>query len=206
MTMVAINSKTLNDQFQNCATINEVISELIDTSQNEEGVITGVKLDGHLYDTFERKDLLATTLNQYEAVEFVTQTNLELASEALDSCNDYINLGATKITEIVEIYAGNETQQANEHFSEIVDIIDGFIQLMSHITRTIKDYGPEDFVKSQEMTQLELHLLSSLKALVPAKEKEDIIMVCDLLEYELLDNLIQWKEKVIPTLKEITLK
>jgi hypothetical protein len=45
--------------------------------------------------------------------------------------------------------------------------------------------------------------LSVIKALLPAKEKNDVVMLCDLLEYELIDNLTQWKIKVLPELKKL---
>jgi hypothetical protein len=39
--------------------------------------------------------------------------------------------------------------------------------------------------------------------LLSAKEKNDNIMLCDLLEYELIDNLTQWKIKILPELKKL---
>ncbi len=50
---------------------------------------------------------------------------------------------------------------------------------------------------------LEVRLISTLQQLIPAKEKNDIIMLCDLLEYELVDILDEWKNKVIPELMKL---
>ncbi len=57
--------------------------------------------------------------------------------------------------------------------------------------------------KDESIQKLEIHLLSVMKALLQAKEKNDTIMLCDLLEYELADNLTQWKIKVLPELKKL---
>ena len=81
--------------------------------------------------------------------------------------------------------------------------MDLYIQLVSNVYQVIrKDLNGKSF-KDESIQKLEIHLLSVLKALLQAKEKEDIIMLCDLLEYELVDNLTQWKIKVLPELKKL---
>ena len=58
------------------------------------------------------------------------------------------------------------------------------------------------FRPSDEIKNLEVHLLFTIKSLVSAREKNDLSMICDLLEYELMDNLKKWKTSVIPQMKE----
>ena len=42
--------------------------------------------------------------------------------------------------------------------------------------------------------------IAALKNLLPAKEKADLTLLCDLLEYELCDNLAQWDKEILPAL------
>jgi len=88
-------------------------------------------------------------------------------------------------------------------FGEVIEIMDLFVQLMSRIYKTVRKRHPQQLQATQTFQQLEIHLLSIMKALLPAKEKNDIIMLNDLLEYELIDNLTQWKIKAIPELKKL---
>lgn len=48
-----------------------------------------------------------------------------------------------------------------------------------------------------------IHLLSILKGIKAAHASNDTLMLVDLLEYELKDNLTQWKIRVFPQIKQL---
>lgn len=129
--------------------------------------------------------------------------SLELAFESIDSCFGYVDYITTRIQKLIAHYNAAEFDQANDAFIEVIDLMDLYIQLVSKVYRVIRvDLKGESF-KDENIQKLEIHLLSVIKALLLAKEKEDVIMLCDLLEYELIDNLTQWKIKVLPELKKL---
>lgn len=129
--------------------------------------------------------------------------SLELAFESIDSCFGYVDYITTRIQKLIAHYNTAEFDQANDAFIEVIDLMDLYIQLVSKVYRVIRvDLKGESF-KDENIQKLEIHLLSVIKALLLAKEKEDVIMLCDLLEYELIDNLTQWKIKVLPELKKL---
>ncbi|MDD4975216.1 MAG: hypothetical protein PHY93_12735 [Bacteriovorax sp.] len=129
--------------------------------------------------------------------------SLQLAFESIDSCFGYVDYITSRIQKLVGFYNAGELDQANETFIEVVDLMDLYIQLISKVYRVIRAELQGQSFKDESIQKLEIHLLSVIKALLMAKEKEDIIMLCDLLEYELVDNLIQWKIKVLPELKKL---
>lgn len=130
-------------------------------------------------------------------------SSLELAFESIDSCFGYIDFITSKIQTLIGFYNAGELDSARETFMEVVDLMDLYIQLITKVYRVIKiDLNGQSF-KDESIQKLEIHLLSVIKALLLAKEKEDVIMLCDLLEYELIDNLTQWKIKVLPELKKL---
>jgi hypothetical protein len=129
--------------------------------------------------------------------------SLDLAFESIDSCFGYVEHITSKIQRLIEIYSANEIDKANASFIEVVDLMDLYIQLITKIYGTLRtELRGLDF-KDDNIQKLEIHLLSIIKALLQAKEKEDIIMLCDLLEHELIDNLTQWKIKILPELKKL---
>ncbi len=139
-----------------------------------------------------------------EIIENVKNTNsLDLAFESIDSCFGYIDYIANKIQGLIQFYNEGDLNQANATFIEIVDLMDLYIQLITKVYRVIRANAHGQSFKDENIQKLEIHLLSIIKALLLAKEKEDILMLCDLLEYELIDNLTQWKIKVLPELKKL---
>ena len=129
--------------------------------------------------------------------------SMDLAFDSIDSCFGYVDYITSRIFKLIEFYNANELDLANNAFIEVVELMDLYIQLISKVYRVIRaDLQGQSF-KNESIQKLEIHLLSIIKALLLAKEKEDIIMLCDLLEYELVDNLTQWKIKVLPELKKL---
>ena len=89
----------------------------------------------------------------------------------------------------------------------IIDSIDFFVRLITKIHRAILSAQTSTHKElKQHIQNLEIHLLAALKNLLPAKEKTDLTLLCDLLEYELCDNLNQWDKEILPALDRLSKK
>jgi len=130
------------------------------------------------------------------------KTRMQLAADALPSCNEYIDYSIIKIKEMTKIIQTGSKEEASAAFVEFVDLVDLFIQLIDRIYFVFKKNNKTNVEVSDNFQKLQIHLLSVMKALLQAREKGDTVMLCDLLEYELTDNLLQWKIKAIPSLKQ----
>ena len=129
-------------------------------------------------------------------------SSLDLAFESIDSCFGYVDYITSQIQKLIVQYNQGELETANDSFIEVVELMDLYIQLVSRVYRVLRTDLKVSF-KDENLQKLEIHLLSVMRALLQAKEKNDVIMLCDLLEYELVDNLTQWKIKVLPELKKL---
>ena len=129
--------------------------------------------------------------------------SMDLAFESIQSCFGYVDYITIQIQKLISAYNSGETKEANDHFVEVIELMDLFVQLITKIYTVLRNGLKSLSFKDDGIQKLEIHLLSVMKALLQAKEKEDIIMLCDLLEYELIDNLTQWKIKVLPELKKL---
>jgi len=133
----------------------------------------------------------------------IKNSSLDLAFESIDSCFGYVDYITSQIQKLIVCYNQGEVEQAQNSFSEVIELMDLYIQLVSKVYRVLRTDLPTINFKDESLQKLEIHLLSVMKALLQAKEKNDTIMLCDLLEYELIDNLTQWKIKVLPELKKL---
>lgn len=131
------------------------------------------------------------------------KSSLELSFEALNSCNTYIDILNENIENLVALYANAEYDSATKSFGEFIELLDLYIQLFGQIYKVIKRNFSHKIKYSESIQKLEIHLLSIVKAILLAKENNDNVMLSDLLEYELIDNLTQWKIKIIPFLKSL---
>ncbi|MBC7429702.1 MAG: hypothetical protein H7336_13885 [Bacteriovorax sp.] len=132
-----------------------------------------------------------------------SNSSLDLAFESIDSCFGYVEYITTQIHKLTAQYNEGNLDEANESFVEVIELMDLYIQLVTRVYRVLRtDLKVMNF-KDESIQKLEIHLLSVMKALLQAKEKNDTIMLRDLLEYELVDNLTQWKIKILPELKKL---
>lgn len=203
MTLIRLNGEKLSYNYNKSSTLNELVDQLLTGHLTKEQVITAIRVNGKVLSGKEESECLPKNLANFDSVELTSQSNLELAFDALESCTGYIDVLTGKVQELVHLYQDNKIDEANDKFSDIVEIVDLFVQLMTKINHTLRAQLGEAFKKSRSVQNLEIHLLSIVKGLLPAKENNDIIMLCDLLEYELIDNLTQWKIKAIPELKNL---
>jgi hypothetical protein len=128
---------------------------------------------------------------------------LNLAFESIDSAFGYVDYIISQVQVLITHFNSGDVIATNTHFAEVAELMDLYIQLMSRIYSAIRDNLPDLAFKNENIQRLEIHLLYIMKALLSAKEKNDNIMLCDLLEYELIDNLTQWKIKILPELKKL---
>lgn len=201
--IITINESQELKDFNNNATVSDVIQDILSQENFNDQVISQICIDGKDLSTDEEDRILAQRLGQFKNINFTVKSNIVLAFEALQSCNSYIDNIIMQINELTACYQECKTDESNKLFAEVIEITDLYIQLVSRIQRTIKAHLQSKWEKPQSVQQLEIHLLSILKAIIPAKEKNDLIMLCDLLEYELVDNLKQWKIKALPDLRSL---
>lgn len=203
MTDLTLNHSDLKRSFDQKKTLSEVIDHLFDQEIDNETVLVNLHVDGEVIPFEDGLDISQKLISDFNSINFETQSSAELAFEAVDSCNDYIDVLNEKILHLTKLYQAGESQKANEEFGDMIDILDLYVQLFAKIHSTLKRVVDLPKETSENIQKLDIHLLSVLKALIPAKEKNDIIMLCDLLEYELVDNLTRWKIKIIPNLKKL---
>jgi len=203
MTQITLNNLPLKSKISNDQSLNDLVSFIFSNEVSKENILVNINLDGEVIPFEDGLSIATTKISSFNEIDFEIKSSLELAFEALDSCNDYIDLLIKKIKFLTECYNKNEIDLANHHFAEVVDIMDLYTQLFSKIHSTLKRNLPITISISEDIQKLDIHLLSIFKAIIPAKENGDIIMLCDLLEYELIDNLTQWKIKIVPTLKRM---
>lgn len=135
-------------------------------------------------------------------IEKSDQINLEiesLVSSEEHLLNDLMDLTSTlvvKIEECVNLLKENQTLKAKKHLGIIINAMEAFIVSSSYLCKENPD------LDSLPYKDLQIHLLSVMKGISSAINNQDTIMLTDLLEYELKDNLTQWKIHIFSTLRK----
>lgn len=128
---------------------------------------------------------------------------LDLAFESIDASFGYIEYITSQTGKTIGLFSKGYENKAYETLDDVLELMDLYIQLVTKIYSTLRSEHVEISFKNDEIKITELHLISINKALRMAREKMDKIVLCDLLEDELLDNLNQWKTLILPELQKL---
>ncbi len=206
MIQININNKKVVNSLNDSPTLKAMIDYIIEEKMNKNEIITQVQINSQVID-LDNDNELSKILEDDNVVSVQTKSSLDLAFESLKDCSSYIQSFIFQIKEVVELYQKNEIQEGNNQFPQIIDSIDFFVRLITKIHRAILSAQPSPHKELKKHIQnLEIHLLAALKNLLPAKEKADLTLLCDLLEYELCDNLDQWDKEILPALDRLSKK
>lgn len=198
MTFIKVNNVEISPN-NDLKTVGELLNFVLDKHSNENDIITSIRLDDTEVDSNDKNNIYNESTENFTQIKIETKTKHQLVEEALISLSEYIDYLNKKIRYLSEKIKVNNFDTIL--FIEIIDGIELFTQLVTTIHRTLK-FNTNLKVGNLTLKELQIHMLSILKALLPAKQKDDYVMICDLLEFELIDNLTQWKTGVIPTLKK----
>jgi len=159
----------------------KVNGRIVDINSEDPSLIRPIADNDHIQINFDQKKTFMS--------DIIYETH-ELANKIIDQI---IN---------VSIHLSDDIKD-NKNLQKvtcIIQAVDTFVQSISFITKNIKN--TETDFHSLPFKQLHIHLLSVMKAINTAQNTQDYIMLADLLEYELKDNLTQWKILIMPTLRK----
>jgi hypothetical protein len=173
----------------------KVMSDLIRPGQ----VITTVKLNGEVYSEENPHDAVRISLSDIETLEIHTMATDEIAWRFLDSGVEQVDMiiqGAQKISELFRI--ADETE-ANEQYADFLESLRLFLQMVAEV-KAILNLDLASAFKGRTVEDRVEKLSEMMDQMLHVQEEEDWIMLADLLEYELIPLLEEWKS-ILPLLK-----
>lgn len=150
--------------------------------------LVSVSLNGSKLDVNYDKISLSRPLSSEDRIQLILDGNpqMDIIKHIDDLCQGIIN----RISKI----DFNSDQAYHGTLSEVIAGVGVLIKSTSFIVRKLN-------AKELPIKNLQIHLLSVLKAIETAHNSKDVVMLEDLLEFELKDNLTKWKILVTPILK-----
>ncbi len=157
------------------------------------------KVNGRNIDLSGESPELIRPISRADHIEIAFDKNKDVVNEIMSDVNDLIDRLLGKIAQCSNELKNDEVLIAQVGLGQVIDGVNTFIKAIHHIISTKFSAEESDL----PIKELQIHLLSIMKAISNAHKVQDLIMLTDLLEYELKDNLTQWKILVIPNLRKI---
>ena len=172
----------------------ETLSGLIQTVERSlapKRVIVTMRLDGMPLDLKEEQARAAESLETLEYLDINTQGVDELASNTLSTLIDYLPSLIDMADKCVSSLQGEDEIQGHNILGELIDGLLMVSAAWKGIAHTIKipDHKPDELIP--DMTNFN----STLHNMMEAQESDDIVRLCDLLEFDLSPLMESWLEE-----------
>jgi hypothetical protein len=143
---------------------------------------TSIAVDGKVLPMKDAKDWADIPLTSVKRIELKTSNWVNLIQNGLKSIKDYIDKLIPALSATSSLFRQNTLIEANKKLSECIDGIQWLLSLMLTVERNMYLRGSVD---EQPMTESAEKLTGLLGNIYEAQKKEDLILLADLLEYEL---------------------
>ena len=203
MILIQCNNKEIDINTESLRTVSELIPSFKDNHLGQGEYLSSLAINGEHIQNFNQNTILNKPLSEIQHIELRTSNSKSILLETIDDLPKYIDQLLGTINLAVKFSENDQYKLSETLLLEIIGKIDAFIQLISHIHQSLSVISDERLKSGQTIKQLEIHLLSVVKAILVAQKREDQVMLIDLLDYELKDNLTQWKIVAIPQIKKL---
>jgi hypothetical protein len=203
MLFIQCNNKEIDINTETLRTVSELIPSFKDNHLEQGEYLSSLAINGEVIENFNQNTILNKPLSEIQHIQLETSNSKSILLETIDDLPKYIDQLLETISLAVKFSQNDQYKLTETLLLEIIGKIDAFIQLISHIHQSLTVVSDEKLKSGQTIKQLEIHLLSVVKAVLVAQKREDQVMLIDLLDYELKDNLTQWKIIAIPQIKKL---
>lgn len=203
MPEITINNRSENIDVKSYRTLTELLPVIKESFVNASESLSGIAVNGVNIINNNENELLNKPLDEINSIEIRTTSKTNILLDSIESFQSYIDQLFEKITLTSKFFNNGQQQLGDTVLIDITDTIHTFISLISQVHKNLIVDSDLKLKCGSTIKQLEIHLLSVIKAILYAKKKGDDIMLIDLLEHELKDNLTQWKISAIPQIKKL---
>lgn len=178
------NNSTIGDFLK------EVESQIFDVKQ----LIVAVEVDGTPALDIHSKELLSSPVGEHKEIKLSTAPLKILLDEGIKVCNQYIPHIKGGVAVIIETLRAGKTEDAFKLTPGLFDSLNEFVGTLAVINSNVNLFDLTLFKESP--VEYYESLVSNLTEVLTAKDADDIILVGDLLEYEIMPIIISL-EKIL---------
>lgn len=200
MAILEVNSRRINFPENTFLNAKSVIPKLKKNFPLTEFEINEFLINGKKVDINSDHPSLIRPIGKDDIIKIQITHNISPLNHLIFDVSELLNKLLLKINSTSDELKVHGFEQIESSLAKIIEGVDTFIQGISYIlTQELKE---KIEIEELPIKDLQIHLLSIIKGISTARKNADYIMLTDLLEYELKDNLTQWKILILPILKK----
>ena len=200
---IYLNQEKVGYTLEGEKNLGEILSQMDKWVRDQGELITSVNLDGKTL-TIEESDALAgRALEEITSLDLNSQDRYLLAADGMGLLKSYLPRFASGSEEIADYLQKGEDLKAYELFEEFVSGLEWIVDMLSNVARVVElDYRVINY-SGRSIEERLSDFLGLMKEIEKTFENRDMVMLSDLLQYEVTPMSNEWLEMADEIIKEI---
>lgn len=178
-----------------------IMQEVMTNFLNDERIVWTLKLNGQNYSESTPHDALKIGIDDINSLEIGTKEKKEIVLNFLTNGDELIRILNESAIKISGLFRLSDIQEANKHYMLFLESYQYFFQMIQEGINSLLPEFQEIIIEGCAIS-LKVDALKKLfNDMISSQEKEDWIMLADLLEYELVPLLKEWNKFLLPLKK-----
>jgi hypothetical protein len=197
---ILVDRKKIEIEESQVHSLEEVLKKVMSEKIKPNSVITSMKVNNESIYSKEIQELkLQVSLHEVKKLEIDTLAAEDMAWDFLMKSGEHLGQIIDTAYWVSELFRIADAKEANEKYAGFLESLQLFLKIINESKR-IMNFNPSLLRFGDGTVEDKIQKLSGLMdQLFKIQEEEDWVMLADLLEYELIPLLKEWKE-ILPLL------
>ncbi len=180
------DAKAIGESFPNAVDLNQIIKSVENEHASSNLVICRVIVNGLSFDEYDEKKYEAVPVNSLNELQIEMHDIRDLLTDT-DQTNAKYALGIVEqALSTADLFRGKDVHRAHGEFKSLITNFDSLLAA----NNLVLDVGRAQQIEfAPERVEIEMKFQALLHEVLMAYEKHDLILVADLLEYELTERV-----------------
>ncbi len=166
------------------ATISDLIKELEKELHKSKQLVTSIEMDGSLVPDWHSKEVADALLSEKKVIKISTSAMNEFFLSSIEHSKEYLNVIKTNIENIVKLLRSGNEEHAHIMLAKTLDDLRQWIKTIDAVKRGAASGGIILF--KQDPAKYYSLLLKNMEEIKKAQDNQDMVLLGDLLEYEIM--------------------
>jgi hypothetical protein len=181
--------------------LEQILLKIMSDYLKSGNIITRVRLNGMVYSEERPHDAARIKLSDIKTLEIDTMAADEIAWQFLENGGEQLGPIIESAQKVSELFRIADESEANDQYAELLETLRLFLRMVAEVKEVLDiDLAAIHFQNGTVQDRIH-RLLEIMDQMLHVQEEDDWIMLADLLEYELVPLLEEWKS-ILPLLKE----
>ena len=192
---ISVNGNQLNQDYINTEkSLEDVLCTLSEQAVPDDHIIGDVTVDGTLFSERYPGESRYITAASIRRLEINTVSVEQLAMAALKDGSVFIDRIIDSINHAAELFRMHDEYEAQSYYCKLIDALRAFFNFIAATKKAIKwDFHAAHYNNAPVQKEWD-SLVTVIDQLQSVQEEGDLILIADILEYELLPAMKRWSE------------